>query len=88
MAIRNAMLNAVAAAQNWFEDRYASALLWLDSVPQEDWRPISCFVADPYQQTPEQIYLRKETIRKVRAALQKSGPRLCTWLLFRFGFTD
>lgn len=87
-AIRNAMLDALAAAQNRFEGRYVSALLWLDSVPQEDWRPLSCFVADPYQQTPEQIYLRKETIREVRAALQKSGPRLRTWLLFRFGFTD
>lgn len=86
-AIRNAMLDALAA-QNRFEGRYASVLLWLDSVPQEDWRPLSCFVADPYQQTPEQIYLRKETIREVRAALQKSGPRLRTWLLFQFGFTD
>lgn len=87
-AIRNAMLDALSAAQNRFEGHYAGVLLWLDSVPQEDWRPLSCFVADPYQQTSEQIYLWKETIREVRAALQKSGSRLRTWLLFRFGFTD
>ena len=87
-AIRNAMLDAVAAAQSRFEGRYAGELVRLDSLRQEDQKPLSCFVADPYQQDPERIYLRKETIREVRAALQKSGARLRTWLFFRFGFTD
>lgn len=87
-AIRNAMLDAVAAAQGRFEGRRANDLVRLDSLRQEDQRPLSCFVADPYQQDPERIYLRKETIREVRAALQKSGARLRTWLFFRFGFTD
>ena len=87
-AIRNAMLDVVATAQNRFEGRYANDLLRLDSLRQEDQQPFSNFVADPYQQDPERIYLRKETIREVRAALQKSGARLRTWLFFRFGFTD
>ena len=87
-AIRNAMLDAVAEAQSRFEGRYAGDLVRLDSLRREDQSPFSSFVADPYQQDPERIYLRKETIREVRAALQKSGARLRTWLLFRFGFTD
>lgn len=87
-AIRNAMLDTVAEAQSRFEGRHANDLVRLDSLRQEDQQPFSNFVADPYQQDPERIYLRKETIREVRAALQKSGARLCTWLFFRFGFTD
>lgn len=87
-AIRNAMLDAVATAQNRFEGRHAGVLLRLDSLRQEDQRSLSSFVVDPYQQDPERIYLRKETIREVRAALQRAGARLRTWLLFRFGFAD
>ena len=69
----NDMPDAIATAQYRFEGRYASVLLWLE----EGWRSLSCFVADPYQQPPEQIFLQKENIREVR-----------TWMLFRFGFTD
>lgn len=87
-AIRNAMLDAVAAARGCFGGRHAGEMLRLDSLRQEDQRPLACFVADPYQQDPERIYLHKETMQEVRAALQKSGARLRTWLFFRFGFTD
>ena len=70
------------------EELYARLRKGQDSLRQDDQRPLSCFVADPYQQDPERIYLRKETIREVRAAMQKSGDRLRTWLFFRFGFID
>lgn len=83
-AIHNAMMVAMATAQNRFECCYASVLLWLDSVPQEDGRSLSCFVAAPYQHITAQIYLRKETIQEMGSTLKKSS----VWLLFRFWVTD
>lgn len=38
--------------------------------------------------TPEQIYLRKETIMEVREALERVSKREQAYLLYRFGFLD
>ena len=43
---------------------------------------------DPYRYTPEQIYLRKETLETLRNGLANSLPRYRAYLLYRFGFED
>ena len=46
----------------------------------------SCY--DPYRYTPEQIYLKKETLRTLRNGLANCPPRRRAYLLYRYGFED
>ena len=43
---------------------------------------------DPYRYTPEQIYLRKETLQSLKSGLANSLPRNRAYLLYRYGFED
>ena len=45
-------------------------------------------IADPHTQTPEQIYIQKEQLTELYAALDKLTAREQTYLLYRYGFTD
>ena len=45
-------------------------------------------IADPYTQTPEQIYIQKEQLMELYAAMDKLTAREQTYLLYRYGFTD
>ena len=45
-------------------------------------------IADPHTQTPEQIYIQKEQLIELYAALDKLTAREQTYLLYRYGFTD
>jgi RNA polymerase primary sigma factor/RNA polymerase sporulation-specific sigma factor len=88
-AIRNAMLDYIRAFESGFEASYAEAvgpLLSLDEMKESGQRADT--ITDPYQQNPEQIYLRKERIEGVRIAMRATRPRARTYLWFRFGFGD
>ena len=43
---------------------------------------------DPFALTPEEIFIKKETITEVRSALQKISERERTYLHYRYGFVD
>ena len=43
---------------------------------------------DPYKHTPEQIYLRKEMLAALRAALSNCPARNRAYLLYRYGFEE
>lgn len=43
---------------------------------------------NPFALTPEEIYIKKETIAEVRNALQKISEREQTYLHYRYGFVD
>lgn len=43
---------------------------------------------DPFALTPEEIFIKKETIAEVRNALQKISERERTYLHYRYGFVD
>lgn len=43
---------------------------------------------DPHTQTPEQIYIQKERLMELYAAMDKLTAREQTYLLYRYGFTD
>jgi len=45
-------------------------------------------ITDPHTQTPEQIYIQKEQLIELYAALDKLTAREQTYLLYRYGFTD
>ena len=59
-----------------------------DIVGDEDKAELIQFIADPYTQTPEQIVIRAETIKEVRAGLRQITSRERVYLLYRYGFTD
>ena len=59
-----------------------------DIVGDEDKAELIQFIADPYTQTPEQIVIRAETIKEVRAGLRQVTSRERAYLLYRYGFTD
>lgn len=63
--------------------------VYLDDVLSEDERMLRIeAIADPHTQTPEQIYIQKEQLIELYAALDKLTAREQTYLLYRYGFTD
>ena len=59
-----------------------------DIVGDEDKAELIQLIADLYTQTPEQIVIRAETIKEVRAGLRQVTSRERVYLLYRYGFTD
>ena len=43
-------------------------------------------IADPHTQTPEQIYIQKEQLTELYAALDKPTAREQTYLLYRYNW--
>ena len=96
-AIRNAMMDMVRDAFAAFEQRMVTEdkdgvcyqRVSLDDVlpGEEQLRRIEA-IADPHTQTPEQIYIQKEQLIELYAALDKLTAREQTYLLYRYGFTD
>ena len=95
-AIRNAMTDCIRAALAQFEQRMVDKKdgpgfqrVYLDDVLSEDERMLRIeAIADPHTQTPEQIYIQKEQLIELYAALDKLTAREQTYLLYRYGFTD
>ena len=95
-ALRNAMTDCIRAAFAQFEQRMVDKKdglgfqrVYLDDVLSEDERMLRIeAIADPRTQTPEQIYIQKEQLTELYAALDKLTAREQTYLLYRYGFTD
>ena len=95
-AVRNAMTDCIRAALAQFEQRMVDKKdgpgfqrVYLDDVLSEDERMLRIeAIADPHTQTPEQIYIQKEQLIELYAALDKLTAREQTYLLYRYGFTD
>ena len=88
-ALRNAMTDCIRAALAQFEQRMVDKRVYLDDVLSEDERMLRIeAIADPHTQTPEQIYIQKEQLIELYAALDKLTAREQTYLLYRYGFTD
>ena len=100
-AIKNAMLDLVHTAQMSFEYRMVTAKVQdgveglglervhLDEILPGDERLLRIeAIADPYALSPEETFIKVETLWELYAALDKLEPREQTYLLYRFGFTD
>ena len=90
------MQDCIRAALGLFEQRMVDKKdapgfqrVYLDDVLSEDERMLRIeAIADPHTQTPEQIYIQKEQLIELYAALDKLTAREQTYLLYRYGFTD
>lgn len=100
-AIKNAMIDLIHTEQMSFEHRMTAAKakdsvdglgferVYLDEILPGEERLLRIeAIADPYALSPEQAYIKVETLRELYAALDKLEPREQTYLLYRFGFTD
>ena len=95
-AIRNAMTDCIRSALAQFEQRMVDKKdgpgfqrVYLDDVLSDDERMLRIeAIADPYTQTPEQIYIQKEQLLELYGALDNLAAREQTYLLYRYGFTD
>lgn len=100
-AIKNAMLDLVLTAQMSFEYRMATVKVkdgveglglervYLDEILPSDERLLRIeAIADPYALSPEEAFIKAETLWELYAALDKLEPREQTYLLYRHGFTD
>lgn len=100
-AIKNAMLDLVHTAQMSFEYRMATAKVQdgveglglervhLDEILPGDERLLRIeAIADPYALSPEEAFIKAETLWELYAALNKLEPREQTYLLYRHGFAD
>ena len=95
-AIRNAMTDCIRAALAQFEQRMMDKKdgpgfqrVYLDDILSDDERMLRIeAIADPHTQTPEQIYIQKEQLTELYAAMDKLTAREQTYLLYRYGFTD
>lgn len=89
-ALRNAMTDCIRAALGLFEQRMVDKKdgpgfqrVYLDDVLSEDERMLRIeAIADPHTQTPEQIYIQKEQLIELYAALDKLTAREQTYLLY------
>ena len=94
--IRNAMTNLVRDSFSRYEQRMVDSenglglqKVRLDEVLPGDERLLRIeAIADPYALSPEEAFIKAETLWELYAALDKLEPREQTYLLYRFGFTD
>ena len=94
--IRNAMTDLVRDAFSRYEQRMVGSenglglqKVRLDEVLPGDERLLRIeAIADPYALSPEEAFIKAETLWELYAALNKLEPREQTYLLYRFGFTD
>ena len=92
-AIRNAMTDCIRAALAQFEQRMMDKKdgpgfqrVYLDDILSDDERMLRIeAIADPHTQTPEQIYIQKEQLTELYAAMDKLTAREQTYLLYRYG---
>ena len=95
-AIRSAMTDCIRAALAQFEQRMVDKKdgpgyqrVYLDDVLSEDERMLRIeAIADPHAQTPEQIYIPKEPLAELYAALDNLTAKEQTYLLYRYGFIN
>lgn len=71
---------------------YTGRILSLDA-PAPGYDPADdvtygAIILDEYSKTPEQIFIKKETIEEVRNALQMISDRERAYLHYRYGFAD
>ena len=94
--IRNAMTDLVRDAFSRYEQRMVGSenglglqKVRLDEVLPGDERLLRIeAIADPYALSPEEAFIKAETLWELYAALDKLEPREQTYVLYRFGFTD
>jgi len=94
--IRNAMIDLIRAAFSQFEQRmttdrdgYVFEEVRLNGmILSEERMPRIEAVANPFVISPEDIYIKKEMMQELYAALKRLTSREQAYLLYRYGFTD
>ena len=84
--IRNRILSCIKKHRKNYKDVNPCEVISLDAAAEDEVRFNRNFTVDPILQTPEQIYLAKEKIVDIHAALDNIEKRESEYLKYRFGF--
>ena len=84
-AIRNAMLDVIRKQEVLYTEDDRKLTTSQTEIAEQEWRDVS---SDAYSRTPEQVYIRKESMEELHHALNQIRDREREYLLYRFGFDD
>lgn len=86
-AVENAMIDLVRKQKSETDWLYKCGAVWADAMPWKLRLQLEA-VARYYQLTPEQIFIRTETLTDIRFAYEHVKPREKKYLEYRFGLDE
>ena len=84
-AIRNAMLDVIRRQEMLYKEADLNDSVSQTEIAKRETQEIS---SDAYSKTPEQVYIRQESMDELHHALAQIRDREREYLYFRFGFDD
>ena len=84
-AIRNAMLDVIRKQEVLYTESDKEFSISQTEIEEQEVKNIS---SDAYSKTPEQIYIKNESMAELHHALTQIRDREREYLYFRFGFDD
>ena len=84
-AIRNTMLDVIRRQEMLFTEAYLNDSVSLTEITEQEVQGLS---SDAYSKTPEQVYIKQESMDELHHALDQIRDREREYLYFRFGFDD
>lgn len=84
-AIRNAMLDVIRKQEVLYTEDDRKLTTSQTEIAEQEFQDNS---SDAYSRTPEQVYIRKESMEELHHALNQIRDREREYLFYRFGFDD
>ena len=84
-AIRNAMLDVIRKQEMFYTEADLNDSVSQTEIAEQEAQGLS---SDAYSKTPEQVYIRQESMDELHHALDQIRDREREYLYFRFGFDD
>lgn len=84
-AIRNAMLDVIRKQEVLYTEDDRKLSTSQTEIAEQEFQDHS---SDAYSRTPEQVYIRKESMEELHHALNQIRDREREYLFYRFGFDD
>ena len=84
-AIRNAMLDVIRKQEMFYTEADLNDSVSQTEIAEQEAQGLS---SDAYSKTPEQVYIRQESMDELHRALDLIRDREREYLFYRFGFDD
>ena len=84
-AIRNAMLDVIRKQELFYTEADLNDSVSQTEIAEQELQGLS---SDAYSKTPEQVYIRQESMDELHRALDQIRDREREYLHYRFGFDD
>lgn len=84
-AIRNTMLDVIRQQEIFYTEADRNDSVSLTEIAEQETQGLS---SDAYSKTPEQVYIKHESMNELHHALDQIRDREREYLLYRFGFDE